>query len=368
MSQFRVSIEKISWVKSHPNADRLDLAGVEGLDFQFVVGRNEFSKGDLCVYFPVDSLIPAPVLAKIGLVGKLAGSQHNRVKTVQLRGAISQGLAVKIDLLDPVSPDTPIGFDVTSILGVTKYEPAPIACRAGTLLPLPDGVEVYDIEGADRYPQVIHLLMDREVCITEKLEGSNWSLTILDGKIFVNQRNDTIKEYNPLKKGFLFLIGKIRKLVGLKERAIEHEFWRVARDQGLIDVAKRIYKDFGTRSLTLRGEYCGPNMQGNIYKLSKNRVFLFDIKMDGRYIRYRDFYSLCETYELETVPVLARDVVLGAWLRGMTVKEASNGVSLLCPIKREGIVIRPVEEGRHQEIGRLIIKQRSPEYLAQNEF
>ena len=49
-----------------------------------------------------------------------------------------------------------------------------------------------------------------------------------------------------------------------------------------------------------------------------------------------------------------------------SIKEASNGISLLAPGKlREGIVIVPEEEGWSQRLGgRLILKQRSPNYLA----
>ena len=58
---------------------------------------------------------------------------------------------------------------------------------------------------------------------------------------------------------------------------------------------------------------------------------------------------------------------LRTWLKGKTIKEASNGPSTLKPdVRREGIVIKPVQElyaefgGRSQ---RVILKQRSPEYL-----
>lgn len=35
---------------------------------------------------------------------------------------------------------------------------------------------------------------------------------------------------------------------------------------------------------------------------------------------------------------------------------------------REGIVIKPLTERRHPELGRLFLKQRSPEYLAESDF
>tara|TARA_Y100000310_G_scaffold209426_1_gene210038 strand:- start:2375 stop:2752 length:378 start_codon:yes stop_codon:yes gene_type:complete len=109
MAFFGVTKEKINLLYNHPGADRLDLAKLDGMSFQFVVGRDTFKLGDEVIYFPVDSLIPEDVLARIGLVGKLAGRNKNRVKTIRLCGEISQGIVATFDqlagLVDP-SMDT----------------------------------------------------------------------------------------------------------------------------------------------------------------------------------------------------------------------------------------------------------------------
>ena len=56
------------------------------------------------------------------------------------------------------------------------------------------------------------------------------------------------------------------------------------------------------------------------------------------------------------------------FLKGQTIKQASNGTSMLeINQKREGIVIRPMTEADVEGFGRLILKQRSPEYLAEND-
>jgi len=69
------------------------------------------------------------------------------------------------------------------------------------------------------------------------------------------------------------------------------------------------------------------------------------------------------------VPTIAYDVVLRDWLAGRTIQEASNGRSLLAKDRlREGIVIVPMVEQKIQwkdlSMKRLMIKQRSPQYLA----
>src|SRR5579871_6162215 len=124
MSTFGVTVERIEQVWPHDNADRLEMARVASMTYQFVIAKGSFRTGDLVIYFPIDSLLPQPIIDKLGLSGKLAGSQRNRVKTVRLRGQISQGIVAEPDLLleDWASAVYHEGQGVTERLGVTKYE------------------------------------------------------------------------------------------------------------------------------------------------------------------------------------------------------------------------------------------------------
>ena len=57
-----------------------------------VVGKESYADGDLAAYIPEGAICPEWLIAELGLEGKLAGSKKNRVKAVQLRGSLSQGL------------------------------------------------------------------------------------------------------------------------------------------------------------------------------------------------------------------------------------------------------------------------------------
>jgi len=137
MAFFGVTLEVLDRVWEHPDADRLDLAKVIGMDFQFVVLKGAYRSGDRVLYFPVDSLLPPHVIEALGLTGRLAGKQHNRVKTIRLRGEYSQGLVCR--------PETVLGeawghFDLsaealTKRLGVTKYEPPQSTPRLASCCP-----------------------------------------------------------------------------------------------------------------------------------------------------------------------------------------------------------------------------------------
>jgi RNA ligase (TIGR02306 family) len=387
MSTFAVEVRKIGTIIPHPNADRLDIATVEGMAFQFVVGKGNFVPGDYCVYFPLDSILPDPLCEGLGFAGKLSGPGKNRVKSIRLRNEVSQGLAVPLSALfdigeregklwiDKDNPrfaprvlptvlvevnDNLVGLDLTELLGVRKYEPVPIPCYAGNLVPLPDGQEVYDIEGSDRFPSVAQELIEKKipVRILEKVEGTNFSITAsVTGDVWVCQRNNAIEE---LQGG-----GK------------ENMFWRVARKQGLTDLIKSLLDHHklhipGLDKVILRGELIGPGIQQNIYALKDTRVVLFDLATVTQFGRrtYRNWEPFKEDLARfnalnQLAPVIAENVLLDVWLAGRSLREASHGPSALNPSHlREGIVITPMEETHSEALGgRLIIKQRDPIYL-----
>ncbi len=353
MSTFKVDVRKISKVWDHSNADRLSLAQVEGLGYNIITGKDQFKVGDLVAYFPIDSILPENLIKMFGLVGKLAGKEKNRITTVKLRGVPSQGFIVGVDILqDFVAEEIVEGDDLTDALGVVKYDPPPVACHAGNLVSLPPGVSVYDIEGCERFPQVVDLLMDQIVTITEKVEGQNYGVTSTENGVIVNQRNHAIQ---PIE-------GKVHSLV------------EITNKMGLDKLADGIRNYLKASQVTLRGEYIGPGVQKNIYNLKENTVKIFDALVDGNYIGWALLKKLiCVIDETNVfddilVPEIAHNITLREWLNGRTIVEASHGQSLLADTLREGIVIKPIVEQLNNEIGRLIIKQRDPHYLAKYGF
>lgn len=345
MSLFAVTVEKIERVWAHPDADRMDLGSVEGLAFQFCIGKGQYKPGDTVVYIPVDAVLPDVLIDRLNLRNMLAGAQRNRVKTVQLRGQISQGLVVKPESILPEGmPVPPVKTDIAELLGITKYEPPEVFIAGGKLVPLPDGLGVYDIEGADRFAQVVEMLMDRPCYITEKVEGSNAALVRKPtGEILVCQRNNTLLMDEGETNTYIEAFKEYR---GLLESLAEYHPGQM---------------------IALRGELLGPGVQGNIYKMQGHKIRLFDIKIGQTYLNPEPFQIMIP--DSDRVPVLANGLTLREWLNGRTIQEASNGMSLLNPnVRREGIVIKPMTE-EYVDFGdghrqRLIIKQRSPLYLA----
>lgn len=342
MAFFGVTKEKISKVYPHPNADLLELAQVEGLAFQFVIKKGQFKAGDEVLYFPIDSLLSPEVLAKLHLTGKLAGVDKNRIKTIRLRGEISQGIVASLDILSKEEKELS-SDELTKALGVTKYDPPIQISQSGLLTGLPPGYSAYDIEGADRFQEIVDYMMDMDVVVTEKMEGVNFSCGKSEAGVFVNQRNNSIIETDT-----------------------PNSFWNVARSTGILDkIQSRPESD-----LIVYAEFCGPKLQGNIYNLKDHTLFAFDAKRNHKWLPWAEFTKLITETGLSIAPVLFEGKLRDFLTRDgslISVQEASNGKSVFGDTLREGIVIKPKEEQFHPKVGRLIIKQRSPQYLAKSE-
>ncbi|MFN8396383.1 MAG: hypothetical protein U0176_17290 [Bacteroidia bacterium] len=108
------SIQRIKSLAPIPGADAIEKATVLG--WQLVVKKGEFQVGDLAVYCEIDSLLPdRPEFEFLKPRGM-------RIKTIRLRGEISQGICFPLSIL-PEGTAIAEGADVTEILEVTKCRP-----------------------------------------------------------------------------------------------------------------------------------------------------------------------------------------------------------------------------------------------------
>jgi RNA ligase (TIGR02306 family) len=369
MAFFGVTIEKIKTAEKHPNADRLDVCTLEGMSFQFVTGRDEFKPGDTVLYFPIDSCLPLDLMKKLNLVrqkkengelifdekgnpvieGTLSSSKKNRLKTVKLRGLLSQGLVSSMNLIDDLlTKGGQITAErITEFLGVTKYEPPEIECNDAILVRPPVEFKIYDIEGADRYQEIAEALMNDNVLVTEKLEGQNFSVLWKPAteEYFINSRNNSIIPIDGKKHSFHIV----------SDRLNLHE-----------SIKKTINFANINSSIILYGEFIGPKIQKGIYELKNYTVRFFDIMIDEKFLDVDEKIELFKNIGLGEllVPILSKGKTLKEFLNGKTIKEASNGKSVLnSNVLREGIVITPMKEKYDPQIGRLILKQRDPIYL-----
>ena len=84
---FTVEVRTLDEVRPHPGADRLDVGRIGG--YQTILAKGRHQAGERVLYVPEAALLPAELVAEMGLTGKLAGPGRNRVKAIRLRGVLS---------------------------------------------------------------------------------------------------------------------------------------------------------------------------------------------------------------------------------------------------------------------------------------
>ena len=189
MSTFKVEIVKISSVNTHPNADRLDIARIEGMAYQVVTVKGNFPARYLAFYFPIDSVISDEFLDKFGI----RPDQSKKLRAAKLRGIFSEGLLV------PVGEGLIVNVedDYTQYFGVTKYE-YPIPQNMSGDVESPIGQYKFPSpENLKRYRDILH--EGEKVVVTEKIHGSNFTILVNTNGTHIGshnyfwKNNDTIK-------------------------------------------------------------------------------------------------------------------------------------------------------------------------------
>jgi len=136
MERILASVVTIDDVAPIPGADLIEVATVKG--WKLVIKKGEYQPGDAAIYCEIDSflpVIPALEFLRKSSYRKMGETEGFRLKTMKLRGQISQGLLLPVDMLN--GHVYTLGEDVTARLGIIKYE-APVPA---TLAPANKRVE-----------------------------------------------------------------------------------------------------------------------------------------------------------------------------------------------------------------------------------
>ncbi|MFG2637417.1 RNA ligase (ATP) [Streptomyces sp. NPDC048362] len=346
MSTLRVTAELLT-VHEHPNADKLELAQV-GL-YRAVVAKGAYRTGDAAVYIPEQAVLPPGLIEELGLTGRLAGGDADRVKAVRLRGELSQGIVCRPKALAGVdlARAAAEGADFAELLGITKWVPPIPPTMDGDVESAPDLLPWVDIENVQRYPDIF--TPGEPVVLTEKLHGSACLVTYVadEGRVYVSS------------KGF-----------GARSLALREDpgnlYWRAVRGHKVAEVAARLAERLGARRVGIFGEVFGAGVQDLTYGADGRRETLgyaaFDVsaEVDGA-PRWLDAAELLEG-DLPLVPRLySGPYDIDQVLRFASGRETVSGRGLHL---REGVVIRPAVE-RYSPVtaGRAIAKAVSPAYL-----
>lgn len=352
MSTFAVTAEQLV-IHPHPNADLLELAQVG--EYRAVVGKGSYKTGDYGIYIPEQSILPDDLIEELGLTGKLAGKQKNRVKAVRLRGELSQGivcmpLAVTQTHSDEqVAEASPNGTDFAELLGITKWVPEVPSCLDGEVEPATNLMRWIDIENIKRYPHIFEA--DEQVIATEKIHGSCCCIT------YDAEKNQLLVS----SKGF------VSKFLAIMESE-SNLYWRAVRAYNLEPVLKEMAQFFGVSSIAMFGEVYGPGVQDLGYAVVRKDspgFAAFDIKVteqsSNTWIEQGLLHDYCAQLGVPTVPILFEGFYNYEELAQLA--EGNTKVADVDQI-REGLVIRSVPERYSSVTGnRAIAKLVSAAYL-----
>lgn len=331
------SIRLIKELKPIDGADNIEIAIVDG--WQCVVKKGEFKVGDKGVYFEIDSFLPLGTyfdfLAKNG-VKTFNGKEGVRLKTIRLRGKISQGLMLPISAFTPLLNNSiEVGTDVTELLNIEKYEiPDTHAKLAGDVAGLfPSTIKKTDQERIQNLFDThskIHL--GRLFEISLKLDGTSMTVFSIDTEKY--QMKDS---YSGRK------LGICSRNLQLKEKD-ENTYWSVAKAQKIHENFMKFCEE-NNRNLALQGELIGPGIQGNKEKLSTHDYFVFDIwDIDKQaHLAPKERMAIINELCLKSVPILFEEFdVFGTFKSVEEILAFADGKSMNND-NREGIVFKSID-------------------------
>ena len=364
-----------------PGADNIELVQVKG--WQCVVKKGEFRKDSFGLYFEIDSFVPTeePAFAFLAKSARTwQGKTGAVIKTMKLRGQLSQGLFLPMSSFPGIAPTKALmeeEYDFSDELNVYKYdkEPEVIEDRSHWLHKLirkvvprkyrkyAFGVFKYFIpdkrvEGGgrracsipsflkktdeERIQNLFHKLTEEQkngvYLVTIKLDGSSAQYYIKDNVFGLTSRN--------------------------VKRSISDgsHFAQVAIKYNLQEVLEKWYA-INKVNISVCGELMGPGIQGNREGLSEFDLYVFNIWNidDQRYMSKDERDEVLKELKtlgcnLKQVPSLGHSR-LDIFAKVEDFLDSAEGPSLNNPV-REGVVFQKLD-------GSFSFKAISDKYLLQ---
>ncbi len=324
MERKLATIKQIDKLEPIEGADKILKATIGG--WHIVTAKdNGFKEGDLVVYLEVDSWVPteiAPFLSRGQEPKEFNGIKGERLRTIKLRGQISQGLILPLSVLDGnIVPQE--GTDLTEVLGIQKYEkPIPTQLAGIAKGNFPSFIPKTDEERLENLRKEFQTYKEQNLTfeVTEKLEGS--SMTVFYRNI------DGIIE-----------TGVCSRNINLVETT-DNSFWIAARKYRLLEKLTEL-----NVNVALQMELIGPSVQGNIYGLKELEIRLFNVYNINtqKYLDSNERLEIAEKLQIETVPVIMSRLSISA-MNIEDILALADGTSMLANTLREGLVFKSIED------------------------
>lgn len=299
------SIQIIVDIQPIPGADSIEVASVLG--WQVVVKKDEFRIGDKCIYVQIDTVVTDKPEYEF------LRSKKFRIKTIKLRGQISQGLILPLSVL-PSQVEPHVGADVSEALNIIKYEKPDNnpnnydkprvpkvwykkliykfkynylyktfpRLRKQSRSPFPTNlVSITDEERIQNIPQVLFDYINKPFYVSYKLDGS--SITIIHNKSWGKSH------YRICSRRF-----------ELHDKL--NDWYQVFIKNNFDQEIQKLVKHFKTNDIIVQGEAIG-KFNGNHHNLPNNQIRLFNIYVDGKRLPPKEFTNTCLSWNIPCCPL-----------------------------------------------------------------
>lgn len=351
-------VEEIVDIQPIDGADEIETVTILGWHC-VVAKKDNFKIGDKIIYIEIDSIVPDI------LQFEFLRDRKFRVKTIKLRGQISQGLVMPTSMISVDSGKFGIGQDVTEQLGINKYlspseqselqrQEEKIKFEKNKIKKFmmryswfrsiflsrtkkegfPCWVKKTDEERIQNIPHVLRQFANYDVYVTEKIDYQSGTWT-----------SKEVPKFQGLL-GKLLLLKKVIFVVASKNLTNNNKdslYWQIAKKYNLEEICKL------QPGIIIQGEQGSTKIQGNKYELKEPKMWIFNIKnpRTGKYIDYEGMKTFCRLQKLNLVPLIYKGKLseLGSTINELV--KYSEGMSVINPkIQREGIVVRCIQNGQ----------------------
>lgn len=286
-----VTIRKICNIRPIDGADKIEVATVDNWDV--VVKKGDHKIDELVVYFEIDSFLPVDnpnfEFLKKSCYRKLSDDTEGlRIRTIKLRGQLSQGLIMPLSILNsnenPHSGIWEVGDDVTEYLKVIKFDPPlPAELNGEAVGNFPSFIPKSDEERIQNLTNNYDEYKKYKYFASEKADGTS-------STFFLN--ND---EFGVCSRNYQLVIN------------YDNTFGRIIKN---IDIERKLREL--NRNLAIQGEIVGEGIQGNKYKLRGQKLLVYNIfDIDKfEYLSKYDMVMLCDRLGFEMVPIIYNEFTL----------------------------------------------------------
>lgn len=347
MARKLASIVEIGQLLPIEGADKIEVAIPKGKGWNVIVGKGDFKVGDLSIFFEIDSFLDPSderyaflrdrCLRRFVSKGGNVLREGLKIKTIKLRGVISQGLLMPIEKFPEITSRS-IDTDVTELLHVEHYDEVKEQLQPAMGNPI-------NADAMGSFPSLIPKTDEERLVnlidwfATKK--GRLWQVTEkADGTSTTCAYSPTIDAENPV-----IVCSRNLRLKRETAAGAIPVYWQMAEKYHMPEKLKEYYEKTGVE-LAIQFETVGPGVNADRDKYTEHEGLVFRIWdiTNQNYFNPNETVEFCKNNDIPHVRVLESSFQffdkITTYEEAMKMAEGKT----LRGNEREGIVCKTVDD------------------------